>query len=166
MAFPHAFATYTVQDSKGATSVMQIKFPSASDVPTLADFVATTALMINNFIRGRIISAGIGIGVDISSVGIRPAPLAGSDVEEGGRFSWSTASNTNPDFRVPTIDEAFLVEGSREVDVADPVVDTFVQRIIQGRTIGLTNVSPSDDHGLDIISLATAKESFQSSRKG
>lgn len=164
MAAPHVFVTYTVQDAKGAKSTMKINFPDAADIAVLKDFVRGTASMIDALIKGAIVDAGIGLAVDITGLGLKAAPNADSDVEEGARFSWRTVLGTRPQFRMPTFDEAFISAGTKGVDTTDPTVDTFVQRIEQGRTIGLVNVSPSDDRGEDIISLDGARESFTSSR--
>ena len=170
MAFAHGFVTWTIQDAKGAKSITQVNFPQdntdGAHLDVLIDFAQTTAALIDDIIRGRIVSAGIGIAVDLSGVGLKASALASSDVEEGARFIWSTVDNTDPKFRLPTFDEDMLASGSRDVDLADPAVDAFVDRIIAGRTVGLTNVSPSDDHGSDITALSTARESFQTTRSG
>lgn len=163
MAAPHVFTVYTIQDAKGAKSTMKINFPQAADIAVLKDFVTTTASMIDALIKGKIVDAGIGLAVALPG-GLKASPLADSDVEEGARFSWRTALNTIPAFRMPTFDEAFISPGSRAVDTTDGTVDAFVQRVIAGRTVGLTNVSPSDDHGEDITALDAARESFSSSR--
>jgi len=164
MAAPHVFVTYSIQDAKGQTSVQKINFPENADIAVLKDFVTTTATMINAFITGKIISAGIGLEVSLATATIRATPLINSDVEEGARFNWATALNTNTNFRIPTFDEAFLFDGTQEVDTTDPAISTFSDRIIAGRTIGLVNVSPSDDRGEDINTLVSARESFQSTR--
>jgi hypothetical protein len=164
MAAPHVFLTYTIQDAKGANSVSKINFPDSVDIAILKMFASSTATMINNLIKGKIIDAGIGIQVDLSGATIRATPDANSDVEEGARFNWRTAVGALTNFRLPTFDEAFFVDGTKLVDTADPAVDAFVQRILQGQTQGLINVSPTDDRGSDIDELAAARESFTSSR--
>jgi hypothetical protein len=164
MAAPHVFVTYSIQDAKGQTSVQKINFPVAADIAVLQDFVVTTATMINAIITGKIISAGIGLEVDLSTATIRATPLVNSDVEEGARFNWATALNTNTNFRMPTFDEAYLFDGTQEVDTTDAAVIAFTERVLNGRTVGLTNVSPSDDRGEDINTLVSARESFQSTR--
>lgn len=164
MAAPHVFVTYSIQDAKGQTSVTKINFPENADIAVLKDFVTTTATMINAIITGKIISAGIGLEVDLAGATIRATPLINSDVEEGARFNWATALNTNTQFRIPTFDEAFLFDGTQEVDTTDAAVIAFTERILNGRTVGLTNVSPSDDRGEDVNTLVSARESFQSTR--
>lgn len=164
MAAPHAFLTYSIQDAKGKVSTVKINFPANVDIGQLASFAGDTATMINNIITGKILDAGIGLAVDLSGATIRTAPDPDSDVEEGARFSWNSAVGAITNFRLPTFDEAKMVSGTRNVDLTDTDVDTFVDRIIAGKTTGLVNASPSDDRGSDIEELASARENFQSSR--
>lgn len=164
MAAPHAFLVYTIQDAKGKKSTTKMNFPAAVDLGQVASFAVDTATMINNIITGKIIEAGLGLAIDISGATIRSTPDSNSDVEEGARFSWNAASGANTEFRLPTFDEAKMLTGTQQVDQADSDVDDFVQRILAGKTTGLVNASPSDDHGSDITSIAAARESFQSTR--
>lgn len=164
MSVPHAFLVYSVLDAKGATATTKINFPAAVDIGQVASFAVDTATMVNNLIKGRITEAGIGLTVDLSGATIRSAPDPDSDVEEGARFSWNSAVGAVTGFRLPTFDEAKMIAGTRNVDLADTDVDTFVDRIIAGKTTGLVNASPSDERGSDIDELAGARESFTSSR--
>lgn len=164
MAAPHVAAIYSVQDAKNKVSTFQIKFPINSDIAVLQDFVITTATMVNNLIKGKIISAGIALIVDLAGATIRATPDPDSDVEEGAKFLWNAASGAITGFRLPTFDEAKLSAGSNAVDLTDADVDTFHDRIIEGRTIALTNVSPSDDRGSDIESIRSALEAFTATR--
>ncbi len=164
MAAPHVFLVYSIRDAKGKTSTVKINFPVTVNIGMVQDFAVSTATMINSLIKGQIMDAGIGLAVDLSGATIRNAPDPNSDVEEGARFSWRSAAGAITNFRLPTFDEAFMVSGTRNVDTEDTTVDAFVQRIIEGRTVGLENASPSDDRGSDIEALDTARESFTSSR--
>lgn len=164
MAAPHVFLVYTIQDAKGAPSTMLLNFPVNVDIGVLQTFAASTATMINNLITGKIVQAGIGLAVDLSSATIRATADPNSDVEEGARFSWRSAVGGTTQFRIPTFDEALFLAGTKQVDTADTAVDAFVQRILAGQTVGITNVSPSDDRGSDVTTLASARESFTKSR--
>ncbi len=164
MAAPHVFLTYSIQDAKGKVSTVKINFPSAVDVGQVASFAIDTATMINNIIKGRILDAGLGIQLSLAGATIRNAPDPDSDVEEGARFSWNAASGAITGFRLPTFDEDKLVTGTNQVDLGDADVNTFVQRMLQGKTTGLVNASPSDDRGSDIDNVASARESFTPSR--
>lgn len=164
MAAPHAFVTYSVQDAKGKVTPFIINFPAAVDIGVLrSNFVPTTATLVNAIIKGKIVSAGVGLAVDLSGATIRATPDPDSDREEGAYFGFRAANGADTGFRIPTFDEAKIVSGGTAVDTADTDVDAFVQRIIAGQTVGLTNVSPSTDRGEDVTELATAYESFKSS---
>lgn len=164
MGAPHAFVTYSVQDAKGQVRPFIINFPVAVDIGVLrTNFVPTTATLLNAIMKGKIVQAGIGLAVDLSSATIRATPDADSDVEEGAYFGWKAGNGADTGFRIPTFDEAFLVAGSKQVDLANEDVDDFVQRIIEGQTVALTNVSPSTDRGEDIEEISTAYEQFKSS---
>lgn len=164
MAAPIVSLFYGIQDAKGANSTFRIKFPTSTDIAILKDFARTTGTMVDNLIKGLITDVSIGIGVESLPTTWKAAPLPDSDVEEGARFSWRTLVGSITGFRIPTFDEAHIVDGTREVDLADAAVDTFVDRITAGYTGGLINVSPSDDREEDIEALVEARESFTSTR--
>lgn len=164
MAAPHVFVVYSIKDAKGKISITKVNFPDSADIAIVKIFARSTAEFINNIIKGQIVDIGIGLSVDMSGLTLRAAPDPDSDVEEGARFTWRAATGALTNFRLPTFDEAFLVSGTKNVDTADAAVDTFVDRIIEGHTEGLINVSPSDDRGSDIVSLDAARESFTASR--
>lgn len=164
MAAPHAFVTYSVQDAKGKVTPFIINFPQNVDVGVLrSNFVPTTATLVNAIIKGKIVSAGVGLAVDLSGATIRVTPDPDSDREEGAYFGFRAANGADTGFRIPTFDEAKIVSGGTAVDTADTDVDAFVQRIIAGQTVGLINVSPSTDRGEDVTELSTAYEAFKSS---
>lgn len=160
----YAGVVYTIEDETGKKSTFQIKFPQNVDIGVLQTFVVSTAAMVDDLITGRIVDAGISLGVALGG-GLKQAALAGSDVEEGGYFGFETAGGAMTGFTLPTFDETFILATSDNIDVLDPTVDTFVQRIRAGQTAGLTNVSPSDNRGDDITELRTAREAFTSTRR-
>lgn len=163
MAAPHVFVAYDIMDAKGKKSTMKINFPIATDIAILQTFISSTATMIDAIIKGQIVEAGIGLAVALPG-GLKAAPLADADVEEGARFNWNAASGANTGFRMPSFDEAFIETGGTAVDVAATEVDDFVQRILAGQTVGIINVSPSDNRGSDVTALESAYEQFASSR--
>lgn len=139
--------------------------PSSVDIAIASTFARSTGVMIDALIKGRLVDVSVGIKIALSTLsGIKTTADADSDVEEGARFSFRTAIGGLTGFRIPTFDEAFMVSGSPLVDVADATVDALVQRVIAGQTVGLINVSPSDQYGSDVTGLESAVDSFQSSR--
>jgi len=157
------FLTYSYTDAKGASASNRINFPQNVDIDQLKGFALSTGLLIDAVTRCKIV--GVGIGIEIDLVGaFKTSAIANSDVEEGARFSFNTDANTLTAFRLPGFDEAFIDSTSRNVDLANASVDALVQRILQGLTVGLINVSPTDSNGNDVVSINTALESFQKSR--
>jgi len=146
---------------------MHINFPDDSDFATLIDFAKTTAQLIDPLITGQIVKVGIGWEIpltDITGPSLASGPLSTSDVEEGARFQFGTEINSITGFRIPTFDETFMVAGTRLVNTADSAVDALIDRIIDGRTVGIVNVQPSDMYGNDVTYIEDAREAFESSR--
>lgn len=162
---PHAFVSFTILDGKKKNSTMHLNFPDNVDIGVLrTNFIPTTATLLNAIITGKIINAGIGIEVDISGATIRSTPDANADVEEGALFTGITAIGSDTTFRVPTIDEAMFNAGTQNINFADTDMAAFILRVINGQTVGLVNVSPSDNRGEDVTDITTGVDSFQSSR--
>lgn len=165
MGAPHAFVTYSIEDFKGKVAVTKISFPANVDMGVLrSNFVPTTATLINALIKGKIVSAGVGIEVDLSSATIRATPDVNSDVEEGTWWPMKAANGAETGFRLATFDESKINPGGRFVDLTDPDADAFGQRLVAGQTVGVTNVSPSTDRGEDVTLLEQPYEQFKSSR--
>ena len=163
MAYGLSLESYfVIQDSKGLRSNMKMNHPLNTDLGALKAALPTTAVLLDPLIGGQIVDCFISI--PISTAGwTNQVPQADGDVEEGCRFTWDTASGAPTDFRIPTFRESFL-DSDGLLNTADTDVDAFVQRIISGRTLGLTNVSPADAYGSDIIALLAGQEDFLSSR--
>lgn len=165
MAAPHAFVTYSIEDFKGKIAVTKINFPVNVDIGVLrSNFVPTTATLINALIKGKIVSAGIGLEVDLSSATIRTTPDVNSDVEEGTWWPLTAANGADAGFRIATFDEAKIVNGGRFVDLTDTDALALATRLVDGQTVGLTNVSPSTDRGEDITRVDPPYEQFKASR--
>lgn len=165
MGAPHAFVIFSIMDFKGKISPMKINFPESVDIGVLrSDFVPTTATLINALILGKIVSAGIGLEVDISGATIRATPDVNSDVEEGTWWPMTAANGAETGFRMPTFDEAKLVPGGQFVDLTDTDALAMATRLVSGQTVGATNVSPSTDRGEDITVVNQPYEQFKASR--
>lgn len=160
----HVELFYRIRDSKNKSGTSTQSFPIAADIAVLQDYARGMGQFIDAVIRGQIVAAGISLVIDIATIaGIKTAPLANSDVEEGADFTFNVSGGGNTGFRLPTFDEAFIVDGTNIVDTADPAVNDLIARVIAGRTLGVINVSPSNIYGSDITALDSAIESFQSS---
>lgn len=158
---PHVELFYRVKDAKGSQGTITHNFPVAADLAVVADYARGTGQFIDALIKGQIVAYGISLVLDLALIaGIKTAPAADSDVEEGARFLFSVAGGGGTDFRLPTFDETFIQPGTNLVDTANAAVVSLVDRVIAGRTLGLINVSPSNMYGSDIVALESAIESF------
>jgi len=165
MAAPHVFGTFSIEDYKGKVSVTKINFPINTDIGVLrANFMPTTATLINALIKGKIVSAGVGIEVDLTSSTIRATPDVTSDVEEGTYWPMKAANGADTGFRLPTFDESKMTPGSTFVDLTDADALAFASRLVDGQTVALVNVSPSTDRGEDVTVVNAPFEQFKASR--
>ena len=163
-----AFAIiYTIRDSKGKRSTTEVNFPSSFSFTDVSLFAAQQAERINDLIKGRIERIGVAFNVDVPGT-IRATPLPDSDVEEGAKFQVRTEDGNFTSMRLPTFDEQFVLPGTRSVDLADPVVDEFVDSMVTGApVVALGGVlHPSDKRDEDIVALEFAREQFTNSRPG
>lgn len=154
-----------VIDSKGNESTINFNHPLSVDIGALKETLKSTAALIDSLIRGQVIGAGIELIVDLpGSLGLKASAIIGSDIEEGVRFAFESASGGQTTFRLPTVNETYLT-GMGVLDVvADGIVDDFIQRIIGGKTVGLSNARPSDAYGSDVVTFLGGTESFVGSR--
>lgn len=156
-----AFAIlYSVVDEKGAQSTFEVNLPTATAFADVVTFAGSMAQLVNPLITGAITRIGVAFTVPIPGTGVRAAPLADSDVEEGARFQYRTAGGFLTALRLPTFNEAFVQAQSRNVDLLDVAVAPFNTAMIAG----IAGEQPSDKREEDIVALDFAREQFQSSR--
>jgi hypothetical protein len=167
MAYGLSIQSYlTVLDSKGKTADINFNHPTDTSIDVLKTAMRELATRVDALITGQVVYAGIVITVVLSdALDIKDNPTIDSDVEEGGRFVFETSEGALTTFRLPTIDETWFdsVTGLLEF-TEDDAVDDFIQRVISGQTVVVTNVSPSDVYGDDITAFVSASENFLTSR--
>lgn len=158
---------YSFRDAKGETSTTEINLPTSVTLADVGIFAGQMALLINPLITGVITRIGIAWTIALPA-GLRAAPVAGSDIEEGGKFQFRTVNNFYTRSRIPTFDEAKIVAGTNEIDQTDADVAAFVTAMVGGLDLSLeggsADVQPSDSRDEDIVALDFARENFVSSR--
>lgn len=154
---------YSFRDDKGKVSTTTINVPSAEAFADVVTFAGNVAALIDPLISGQLTRIGVAFTVDLPG-GIKTAPTAVADVEEGARFQFRTAGNFFTSLRLPTFLDALVNPGSDAVDLTDPDVDAFVTAMTDGIDIGGNLVEPCDPREDDIGTLEFAREQFQSSR--
>lgn len=155
----------TVADEKGEKS--NVNFPC--NLPTLDDIEpALNALadLVDPLITGGIVSAGVSLAVDLTTVQTIADAL--SDVQEGARFVFRSVGNFIKSVRLPTFDESLIVGGTSVVDLDDLDVFAFVTAITDGidlSSVGGTGlVTFQTIHAEDLTDLDKATEDWGRNR--
>lgn len=166
MAYGLSIVAYVnVIDSKGKEGKITFNFPLSVDIAVLKTAIREAAGQIDALITGKVIGAGIELVVNLGAgLTLKAAAIAGSDIEEGVRFSFSAASGGRTLFRVPTVDESWLTDLGVLDFVSGDDMDDFIQRIIGGVTSGFNIAHPSDAYGSDVNAFIGGAESFLASR--
>lgn len=151
-------AVFTIRDAKGARSITEVNIDTAT-IANAQTFITAFAPLVDALILGVIERVGICVTATLPA-GLRTVPTLGSDVEEGAKFMYNTVGGYKTGLRLPTFNEAFLVDGTQRVDLADAAVLAFNVAM----TDGLATFEPSDYRGDDITALRSALESFQKTR--
>lgn len=160
---------FQVRDQKNAKSTLTVWIAGDTPLPVAKDFADFLAPRIDTLILGQITGISINVGHAVPD-GLKSAPEATSDVEEGGRFNFISDEGWRYAVRLPTFDESYIVPNTRLVDTADTDVAAFVDVITSGAEVGEPGstvlVEPTEYRGVDTIDqLVSAFESFQRSRK-
>lgn len=157
---------FTFEDAKGAKSTTSFSVADTVSLPSLQEIGLSLANLMVALTTGSLVSAQACISIDLTGLVGDNTIQAGSDVEEGARFIWNSVGGFSASNRIPTFDEAFIVPGTRFVDVADEDVEDFIDAIVGGFvTLGDGVVQITDYREADIVSLDNARESFQRSRR-
>jgi hypothetical protein len=151
-------------DSKGKEGRVTFNFPLNTDIAVLKTAIREAAGQIDALIKGQVIGAGIELVASLAGATLKASAIAGSDIEEGVRFSWGAASGGQTQFRIPTVDESWLNDAGVLEYVSGDDVDDFIQRIIVGSNTGANWARPSDAYSSDIEDFLGGTESFLASR--
>jgi len=155
---------YTIVDEKDHKSSLRHYLPDETAVADVVGFIEDFAPLLEDVLSGAIIRAGFTRAVDISGLGLRAEPQAGSDVEEGATFIYTDADRNMMRHRVPTFLESLILAGTREVDVSAAAVIALRAAMVTGLTPDATLVPPCEHRGGDLTALSSARETFQRSR--
>jgi len=155
MAFaskPTGDLTYDLVDSSGSHAKMQLHFP----VATLVAAVFTAADALTPLIQAITGCTVLSFSATYASADSAPAaPLAGSRIEDKGRFIFRLANTLTTKLEVPGIlDTTLLASGAIDVENAD--VTAFLAAVID---------SPSIFKGVDASDITAIKSAYQAFRR-
>lgn len=152
---------FRIIDSKGKESTINFNHPLNVDIGALKNTLRSTAALIDSVIRGQVIGCSIELVVNLApGLDLKASAILGADVEEGVRFVFETTVGGQTVFRLPTVNETWLNSAGILQVTGGGAVDDFIQRILVGQTVGLTNVHPSDAYGDDVSAFVGGYESF------
>ncbi len=155
----HVGVYMSVLDEKGQESTINFKFPAASDLAVVQSWIQVMAQRVDAVILGQVVDSGLSLSVDISGLGLKTAPMTGSDVQEKALISMGTDAGTLTTATIPTFDETYF-DSSGIADLANADILAMVNHIVDGQTNGLTNASPSNAYGNDVTEVAAVSETF------
>lgn len=153
---------YTVIDDSGERGTTAISLPTGFSLAQFGEFGSDMATLLDALLGGKVESAEISFGVDISSLTSNTA-LSTSDVEEIGSFQFLTVGGYKVQVNVPAIDELLVASGSDDIDLADADVVAFVTAMESGIVTAGGTVEPTDVAEDDIVSTVFARERFRAS---
>ena len=158
---------YTFIDAKGAKGTTTINVPAATLFADAMEFASAVAQLFASLTTGQLLTVGVHVSVDIS--GLASNILSpNADVEEGAKFTWLVNGGYRASNRIPTFDEAVIVSGTKQVDLADANVAQLIGYMTGDTPFVATStniVAPVDYRQADIETLVTALEDFTTSRK-
>lgn len=161
---------FSFRDAKGKSSTTEVNIPTGLTLANMTIFAQEMAKLIDPLITGVITRIGLAINIALPA-GLAANPLSTSDVEEGGKFQFSTAGGYYTGLRIPTWMESLVSAGSDDINTLDADVAAFVAAMMSGIDLttatpvaGTGTVTPTDGRGDDITALVNAKEQFVNSR--
>lgn len=162
-------ATITIRDAKNKRGFFEC-YISHPDLPAdnredPYEYAQELAVVINNLIGGVVedISLTLPVALPTPVIPLRTVPLPESDVQEGATFIFGTVkSDVSKKARIPTFREEFILPGTIQVDLADPVVAYFVEfmTVPEEQTADWV-AGACEQRGLDLKTLREAYESFK-----
>lgn len=150
----------TLKDQSGRESTFTLNFPFATDAVQALEAASEMLPLTDALLTGRIVRAGIFMGVDLSGVGVVGSL---SDVQEKGAYLLRTVNGFPVNVGLPTFDEAKIDNVNAVVDRTDADVIAWEAAIISGipTPIFTGSVSFVDSRGEDIVSVESAIEAFR-----
>lgn len=151
---------YTLLDDKGKRATCGVKIDSASyTLAEIAEFASELGDLIDNITECKVTDCTAYLSLTPGAA-LKAAPVANSDVEEGGLLTFSLAGSPYVEsIRVPG-----LVQGKfsgETINLVDVDIDAFVDAIVVGLDATGTNVAPVNKFGFNIGAVISGVKSFR-----
>jgi len=161
----------TIEDAKGKQATTEFHLADGLSIAQLGAAAQALAQLVEPMIRGRIVAISVGfkVALPVFGAGDGNALQDYADVEEGARFQFRTDNGFPTAQRIPCFDEALIVVGTDQVDTSDSAVSAYINAMLDQLSVGsggsAFTVILQDARGEAISTLASARESFQASRR-
>lgn len=159
---PLAFGiVYTVQDEEGDSSTYTVHVPSSFALADYVSFVGQMAQLVDDVIDGIIVSANLGLNIDLTGLGLKSVITVINDIERKGFFSFITALGKRKRVNIPTFKQSLVNPGGNDIDTGDVAVSALLAGFTNGLTTPGGNMSPCNDVESDLTAVAVAEERFR-----
>lgn len=161
---PQPQLIYTVIDDSGERGTYSMNLQIGFSLSQFGEFAASMATLTDALLSGKIESAEICFGVDISGLTSNTA-LSSSDVEEYAAFKFATVDNLPVNVNIPGIDELIVASGSDDIDLSNADVAAFVSAMENGLATTDGTIQATDVGEKDVDVLVHARERMRASGK-
>lgn len=153
---------YTVIDDSGERGTTAINLPTGFTLSQFSQFGVAMATFLDAVLGGRVESAEMCFGVNISFLTSNVA-LSTSDVKEIGAFLFRTTDAFPVHVNIPCLDELLVASGSDDIDIANVDVAAFITAMENGIVTTGGTISPCDVEEVTVFGLDYARERFRAS---
>lgn len=155
--------TFTFLDDKDKSSSTKIRVPNGFSLADYGEFAVGAAQVLANLSTARMTNCSFSATLDLSSATIRAAASLGADIAEKALFVVrSTVNGLFARFNIPTLNDAKVLDGTDQLDTADPDVAAMIAIIENGIDLGGANfIQPVDLRGNDLDEVSQTREVFR-----
>jgi len=153
---------FTVQDNKGKTAMTKVHVPTGFTFAQYIAFGQAMGQLVANISEGALTEVSVSVPLNISGATLKAVALAIADVAEKAMFqAVSTVSGLFAKWFLPTYNEANTIDGSDQINTADPDVAGLITILEDGVNVSGTFITPRTVRGDPIDTVNVAREIFR-----
>lgn len=159
---------YGIQDEKGDTSVLTFHVNDTLTITQLQELNISIQNLLKDGAAPELLLGGIVTAGAVLNLPVQVGKEVVNDlsrVEYGALFDFLVTGGFHTSFRLPTFNEAFVVDGGRDVDQTATEVAALINAVINGIAVTGGTALFQDYRGTDITSISSAAEDSKRQRK-
>lgn len=165
MATQFAVASFRILDAVGVSKSWETYVSYDDATATLSSLAAAMSVLcsaVDDVSDGQVTAMGLRLMMTLPESGIKTAPVAGSDIEETGLFTFLTSAPGGKAYGsdVPAIAQSILT--GRSITVASGVGKTFCDLLVNNSA---TFRHRDNKLGATLDSIKSAQKTFRKSRR-